>query len=284
MKRRLFIIAIFLLLGTVVNVAVAWRPAWEYAPLKTQALSETEARALWSKFARPGWPPRYASAERKIGLLWTYDIARGGPDGPSQIVQVDQGWPLRSLRGARLYDPSGRTLESQIELRVPSLTIPRAVRFLGLNLRPIIPGFIVNTLFYAAMLGLLIQGFISARRCSRIRRNLCPTCSYPAGTARVCSECGRALPSKRTTGPFCTSADDLSDAPWFDRQLAMTSWPGIVLFAVLFNLVALVLGIFGLVFCRNPTARKVASLICWTSGIVLGIVILRLIFYAAARL
>ena len=76
-----------------------------------------------------------------------------------------------------------------------------------------------------------------------------------------------------------TTLDDLSDAPWLDRQLARASWPGIVLLAVLLNLVALILGIFGLVCCRNPTARKNAGLICWTSGIVLVVmVIVRLIF------
>ena len=112
-----------------------------------------------------------------------------------QIVQVDQGWPLRRLRGARLYDPSGRTLESQIELRVPSLTIPRAVRFLGLNLRPIIPGFIVNTIFYAAILWVLIRVPFALRRFLRLRRGRCPKCAYPMGESGVCTECGKPLPT-----------------------------------------------------------------------------------------
>ena len=166
MRRRLLIIAVCLLLGAVVNVAVWWIPTWEYAPgPATEPLSEQDSQEIWSKYARPGWPSGPGSGHRTIGLLWTYDILQDGPDPPStkyQIVQVDNGWPLRSLRGVSLLDPS--------------LTFPRTVRFLGFNLRPIIPGFIVNTLFYAAMLGLLIQGFISARRYRRIRRNLCPTC------------------------------------------------------------------------------------------------------------
>ncbi len=78
---------------------------------------------------------------------------------------------------------------------MPSLTIPRAVRFLRLNLRPIIPGFAVNTLFYAAILWLLIAGPFALRRFLRVRRGRCPKCAYPAGESSVCSECGKALPS-----------------------------------------------------------------------------------------
>ena len=61
------------------------------------------------------------------------------------------------------------------------------------SLHPIWPGFAVNTLFYAAVLWLLIPGPFVLRRVIRVKRGLCPACAYPMGESAVCSECGKAL-------------------------------------------------------------------------------------------
>ena len=66
----------------------------------------------------------------------------------------------------------------------------------ALPLRPIWPGFAVNTLFYAVVLWLLIPGPFVLRRLIRIRRGLCPKCTYPMGESAVCSECGCELPNR----------------------------------------------------------------------------------------
>ncbi len=60
-------------------------------------------------------------------------------------------------------------------------------------LGPIPLGFAVNTLFYAALLWLLIPGPVALRRFLRVRRGLCPKCAYPMGGSSVCTECGGAL-------------------------------------------------------------------------------------------
>ena len=62
-----------------------------------------------------------------------------------------------------------------------------------LPLRPIWPGFLANTLFYATLLWLLIPGPFALRRFLRMRRELCPQCAYPMGESAVCTECGEAL-------------------------------------------------------------------------------------------
>ena len=62
-------------------------------------------------------------------------------------------------------------------------------------LGPIPLGFAVNTLFYAALLWLLIPGPFALRRFLRVRRGLCPRCAYPIGESSVCTECGGELPS-----------------------------------------------------------------------------------------
>ena len=63
-------------------------------------------------------------------------------------------------------------------------------------LRPLWPGFAVNTLFYAAVLWLLICGPFVLRRFVRVKRGLCPACAYPMGKSGVCSECGKTLPRR----------------------------------------------------------------------------------------
>ncbi len=63
---------------------------------------------------------------------------------------------------------------------------------------PMWPGFMVNTLFYAAILfvgWLLFAVPFALRRRRRIKRGLCPACGYRVGTSPVCTECGGALPA-----------------------------------------------------------------------------------------
>ncbi len=73
--------------------------------------------------------------------------------------------------------------------------LPRA-----LPLRPIPGGFAVNTVFYAAVLWLLIPGPFVLRRFIRVWRGLCPACAYDLrhGEHDACPECGRLA---RTSAP-----------------------------------------------------------------------------------
>ena len=59
--------------------------------------------------------------------------------------------------------------------------------------RPLWPGFAINTLFYAAILWLLFAAPFALRRRRRIKRGLCPKCAYPVGTNARCTECGKPL-------------------------------------------------------------------------------------------
>ncbi len=58
-------------------------------------------------------------------------------------------------------------------------------------------GLSTNTLFYAAILWLLIGGLFALRRFLRVRRGLCPKCAYPMGESSVCTECGGLLSFRR---------------------------------------------------------------------------------------
>ena len=62
-----------------------------------------------------------------------------------------------------------------------------------LPLRPLWPGFAINTVFYAAVLWGLFAFPFALRRTIRRRRGQCPACGYPVGTSPRCTECGKPV-------------------------------------------------------------------------------------------
>ena len=81
-------------------------------------------------------------------------------------------------------------------LRIPRWATrdPLADPLSFLPLRPIFPGFLLNTLFYAVVVGAILAlplTFIPLRRRLRARRGRCPKCNYDlAGLEGPCPECG----------------------------------------------------------------------------------------------
>ena len=63
----------------------------------------------------------------------------------------------------------------------------------SLPLRPIFPGFLINTLFYAVIAYLLLFAWRDVRRVMRSRRGCCGKCGYPVGESAVCTECGAGV-------------------------------------------------------------------------------------------
>ncbi len=223
MKRRLLIIAICLLLGAVVNVAVAWGSAlcvdvYDVGTYKGVTAVTTEEHwtlDTWScggaKFIHSlRQRGSYAIAAEAVdpGDLLPYwsklaipsaTYAAGLSDFEKHLVE-GRGWPLLALWcELRLtsgppelsYSVAG-AIETPWEWK--SNLRPRA-----LPLRPIWPGFAANTLFYATILWLLTCGPFALRRFLRLRRGLCPKCAYPMGESGVCTECGRLLPKMVAT-------------------------------------------------------------------------------------
>lgn len=68
-------------------------------------------------------------------------------------------------------------------------------------IRPVWPGSAINTVAYAAILwGIWLLVFaapLALQRRRRIRRGVCPECSYPTGTSSLCTECGRPVTPRR---------------------------------------------------------------------------------------
>ena len=217
MKRRLFKLVLFLLLGAVVNVAVAWgcalvvdlgsrRP--EGAGLTVDPAHGSRSFLIWrgvgafriindetdwaedrrggrswvETSSLPHWTALRAIPPLQDGVLW--DDARGWPFlalrcrfGPSDDIRN----PYTVLGGlfVRDHPMTGRV----IGLPTPPFVLPY---------QPIWTGFAINTVFYAAILWLLTLGPFTARRMIRRKRGRCIKCGYDLRGAEheACPECG----------------------------------------------------------------------------------------------
>jgi hypothetical protein len=115
-----------------------------------------------------------------------------GPDAVVYYSEVSLGWPMLGMR----YTTTRRANEEQRQfdaLSLPEiLAQPLEQREYRSQLpRHLIPvGFVVDTVFYAAILWLLFAAPGRVRRWRRVRRGLCAKCAYPIGASDVCTECG----------------------------------------------------------------------------------------------
>jgi len=193
-------IMLFLLLGAVVNVAVAWvigvapadysRPVGFAEPASDQPsrlanqmamLAGTTTSKRYEFFNRfhatygvqgvpdldaviPYWAAQYLSEE---------DLNRSR-DAAYLVTARATGWPALSMSGGMRLNLSGITIEqSDWAILLPPPKPSRVDQSRIVPLRPIWPGFAINTVFYAAMftiLWLLTLSPFTARRMVRRRR------------------------------------------------------------------------------------------------------------------
>ncbi len=198
MKRRLFKrVIVFLLLGAIVNVAVAWACAAFSDPdlgnpqhlIDDSELERTRRQfgSQQSDLFQTSFRTQYCGR----GIVMQMIIA----DSPKQlpgfqsVASIFSGLPCQCMRGSLFQDARQTCFQSAIDIRVPP-----SKPFRVLPLRPAFPGFALNTIFYAATLWLLFAAPGVVRRRIRAKRGQCPACAYPIGTSEVCTECGKPLP------------------------------------------------------------------------------------------
>ncbi len=152
MKRHLLIIAVLLLLGAVVNVAVAWGCAvWG-----------------WRRLDTPVDPAGYRLAVPGAGFV---------------VGELKVGWPIRTFQCGWYHSFEDGTVmfNGWLARDQPDFYEPRLV----LPYEPIWLAFAINTIFYAAILWLLIAGALALRRFWRVQQGFCPKCAYPMGESAV---------------------------------------------------------------------------------------------------
>ena len=228
MKRRIAKLALFLLLGAIINVAVAWGCAlWvniglARAPSHASHGAMTLDGKYWGvqRFDRCG-AVRIRSSRDHIGVRKDFTIQWQDPQdlvpswtgfqSPSaQYVSgmadrdmrcaEGRGWPALSMwheADYSRYERSGDEVPIRGGIEIGRWPAPHEETpyARSLPLRIITRGFLLDSSFYAAILWLLFAFPFTLRRRRRIKRGLCPACAYPVGDSAVCTECGKLVPA-----------------------------------------------------------------------------------------
>ncbi len=208
-------VAVCLIVGAIVNVAVAWACVC-WSPIGS--FSDVEERA-WAAPVPDGWPATASPiAARGLGLTDTNSSSWGNVPadaerkrGDSEQWVLSAGWPRRSLfcerhrvrtRGPSLFSVPYPAPESWTEgLSIPEWVPWQERDFRYLPTRPIWAGFAINTVFYGGAVGLVWFGLGAARQAVRRWRGRCVNCAYDlrGNTSGVCPECGAAIQGRRCT-------------------------------------------------------------------------------------
>jgi hypothetical protein len=225
MKRLAIKLVLFLLLGAIVNVAVAWGVAlWSPTARLPGYLYSREMPSLFSRAAPSDWP-RHTAAAPYVGMRF-YGCTTGiglrsvslrvsdfsEERNPYRVMTLcHAGWPQISMQSIGVAEGLNRpsAVSSQLEWRhavnAPAFMRPRGSLFYGepwpLPLRPIWPGFAINTIFYAAALWVIFAIPGSVKRLRRRINGWCIHCGYDLRAkppdSDKCPECGRNAPANR---------------------------------------------------------------------------------------
>ncbi len=198
--------------GAIANVAVVVmisaftsRGSWAKVVYRTLDVGAGDAVVLQRAAPRDQSNRAYKQYEA-IGVGWrsrmgnSSDQPLAGDDGRFVYLRVfDVGWPWMAMQGEwrsgdsnilpqGFHNAWGR---SRIVTSGPDKGLDNDM----LPLRPVWPGFALNTMLYAMVLWLLSVAPLALRRRGRIKRGLCPKCAYPVGTSDTCTECGSPVSS-----------------------------------------------------------------------------------------
>ena len=247
MKRIAIKLVVFLLLGAVVNVGVAWGCAY-WIELDSDKQKNDNFNYPGLPFGDPegkrffGYVAHRAKGMgvHRVSLTRSFAFSGGRTKGTISFVEIipqwgEQfldipelsgrdaefaGWPMRSLtchtaQGALVwtgfsYEAYGRTsgevIRDGISISSEPVRYSRSRSWRALPLRPILPGFLINTLFYAVIVWLLWSAPFTTRRIMRKRRGRCVRCGYDLRHVEhdVCPECGHVVRAKDGGGGVWT--------------------------------------------------------------------------------
>lgn len=211
-------VVLFLLLGAVVNVAVAWGcaivrgdPSAGSRRMRYQGQGYRTfidaATGFGCAFVIE-YSPRVNGHAYSAPPIYS-DRTWWEPNATTKmaaIAHIGCGWPMLALSARVRPTPASAgaeqrsiVIEDGFVLGAKALNPPRDETLpIILPYQPIWFGFAVNTGGFG---GVLLAIFVvpgAIRRLVRRRQRRCPACGYPRGSSAVCSECGRLL--KRSPG------------------------------------------------------------------------------------
>ncbi len=199
-------ILVFLLIGAILNVAVAWccvlTISW---PARNAVHDPTSEQVHWWKQNAPhGFDPTPGGVSYPTKAFGSDAAHLSGTSSDEHGGRLHYGWrlrsgvPLRCFEGQRWIDYTNAPANEH-----RPVTIERGMKVwrrrgnnYDIPVTPIWGGMIGNSLLYAAIpfTLLFIPRWYLRRR--RLRKRLCPACGYPMGASNRCTECGEPLPTE----------------------------------------------------------------------------------------
>jgi len=215
MKCRLRTIVLFGLLGLIVNICIAWAFAVAGSLGVSQywiASQDTGSVQLvdWP-ISMPGAWPKPTYRDFSVGRGIRFDHALGNDQTSAgrrnyQLFSARFGWPCYSMQwqDGRVFNNEGIEIES---VGKRSITLPdwveqwASMSTTGFNARRrlpvdlILPGILINTVFFGSGLWLILRARRDLRIWWRRRHGGCVACGYPIGMSPFCTECGATVNS-----------------------------------------------------------------------------------------
>ncbi len=182
----------FLLVGVVVNVVVAWSCALRQHLHNLEGHSPTEDDTRWWDAHVPegfSVSPFEVGENPAFGISESFMFAQlGSPTKfpPSMVNRRRAGLPVPAFEGSTWVD-FRKGEHREIERHLMKMFDDRP----PVPVRPIWPGFAINTIFYATILWLPFAPF-QLQRYVRVKRGHCIKCGYDlrGGFSAGCPECG----------------------------------------------------------------------------------------------
>jgi hypothetical protein len=203
-RRPLLILPLLLLGGAVANVAVAWALA---PATKSYQNVRDQRDVAWSvRPPLPSWPVvcersggwwfgfEYRSESAAVDDYWRVELDRYSYGLPFlSMAIIDEGARGGPPRPGLQQTPVPDLRRGSARLGLPDRWRPRvsATPLWALPVSPLFPGFLLNTLFYAGLLGLPLLCF-PLRRIRRRAKGRCEECNYVLAGLEACPECGAA--------------------------------------------------------------------------------------------
>ena len=179
MKHRLFKLALFLILGALVNVTVAWGCAVWLTIDVNQFPDKVEFR---DEISGPGsslWRVQQIkrSGAMRILTLW--------------VAESDLEILANGNSGSLLLPAWCLSKDRQDSAQISALLYANIL----LPTRIIWPGFVIDTIMYAAIVWFVVFVPFATRRLIRRKRGLCIKCGYDLRHVEheKCPECGAAI-------------------------------------------------------------------------------------------
>ncbi len=194
MRRALARVILLLVLGAIVNVAVAWGLP-RIGPVRV-ILSGVEPFPLDHPDVVLLWPASAASiagCQHFYGWGWDREVVLTTDGHSNRAMERERcGWPMRSMTG-RYATGIGFSGAVDVPPWFAGLT-SSIFHSQMVCLSPIWTGFAVNTLVFAACAGTIVVVPGKLRRAIRRRRGRCVKCNYDRRGIpdAPCPECGTA--------------------------------------------------------------------------------------------